>query len=446
MLKRHMLLASLFIIATALFLSGCAAEYEVNLKLASDEGGTLSGEGLYEEGEEVTVRAEAKEGYEFIAWFEAGEKVSEQEEYNFNIEENRELAAKFEIEEKEEEVKEEAEDTAGEVLFKAQYAGRRLDVSPDGKYLLTKSHPHYPIYEWAAFIEETGAGEALNGKPPEDFDSAALLPTPGVEQQPHIHYPAFTPDGDKLLYVGHEYMDEAAIYFAYAGLPPEVFHRLEINSDVEGGVRIVPAWKANQEGVYYVTKKGLFSYTMEDEEANMLYSSSELEGFPGVSNYTFNINSDIAELAWFIDGRLIILDLENEQYEPEVIETDIASEAAKVSYIFDGKYIALALVEDSLTLVNRESGELTEIDYKYEMTDYLNTYAWNEHGELVVLQEEKDSDFGQKLSLYNENLEKIDQISTGKMPRNSSEIVWLGDCWGVLVRNKNSFKIHAITF
>ena len=442
MLKRLMLLASLFIIAAVLFFSGCAAEYEINLKLASDEGGTLSGEGLYEEGEEVTVRAEAKEGYEFIAWFEAGEKVSEQEEYNFNIQENRELAAKFEIEKKEEEVKEEAEDTAGEVLFKAQYAGRRLDVSPDGKCLLTKSHPHYPIYEWAAFIEETGAGEALNGKPPEDFDSAALLPTPGADRQPHIHYPAFTPDGDKLLYVGHEYMDGAAIYFAYAGLPPEVFHRLELDS----GYIIKPAWKANQEGIYYITEKGLFSYLLENEEANMLYSSSELEGFPEVSNYTFNINSDYAELAWFNDGRLLILDLESEQYDPEVIKTGIASEAAKVSYIFDGKYIALALVEDSLTLVNRESGELTEIDYKYEMTDYLNTYAWNEHGELAVLQEERDPAFGQKLSLYNENLEKIDQIAAREMPRNSSEIVWLGDSWGVLVRNKNSFKIHAITF
>jgi len=432
----------LLIIAAALLFPGCASEYEVKLELATDDGGKLSGEGLYEEGEEVTVRAEADEGYEFIAWFEAGEKVSEQEEYIFNIEENRELAAKFEIGEKEEEVKEEAEDTAGEILLKAQYAGRRLDVSPDGKYILTKSHPHYPIYKWSAFVEETGAGEALNGKRPEDFDSAVLLPTPGADRQPHIHHPAFTPDGDKLLYVGHEYMEDATIYFAQTGLPPEVFHRLEIDS----GYIIMPAWKANQEGIYYITEKGLFSYLLENEEANMLYSSSELEGFPGVSNYTFNINSDYAELAWFNDGRLLILDLESEQYDPEVIETGIASEAAKVSYIFDRKYIALALVEDSLTLVNRESGELTEIDYKYEMTDYLNTYAWNEHGELAVLQEERDPAFGQKLSLYNENLEKIAQIATREMPRNSSEIVWLGDSWGVLIRNENSLKIHAITF
>ena len=182
------------------------------------------------------------------------------------------------------------EDTAGEILFEAQYAGRRLDVSPDGKYLLTKSHPHYPIYEWAAFIEETDAGESLNGKLPEDFDSAALLPTPGAGRQPNIRQPAFTPDGNKLLYVGREYMNKATTYFTHAGLPPEVFHRLEVDS----GYTIKPAWKANQEGIYYITEEGLFSYLLEDEEAMMLYSSSELEGFPGVSNYTFKINSDTA--------------------------------------------------------------------------------------------------------------------------------------------------------
>jgi len=286
-----LVIGCLLVVITLMVLAGCSTkEYEVNLESASDEEGTVSGEGLYQEGEGVTVRAEAEECYEFIAWLENGEKVSERKEYIFTIEENRELSAKFEIEEKEEEVAEEVEDTAGEILFEAQYAGRRLDVSPDGKYLLTKSHPHYPIYEWAAFIEETDAGESLNGKLPEDFDSAALLPTPGAGRQPNIHHPAFTPDGDKLLYVGHEYMNKATIYFTHAGLPPEVFHRLEVDS----GYTIKPAWKANQEGIYYITEKGLFSYLLEKEEADMLYSSSELEGFPGVSNYTFKINSDTA--------------------------------------------------------------------------------------------------------------------------------------------------------
>lgn len=62
-------------------------------------------------------------------------------------------------------------------------------------------------------------------------------------------------------------------------------------------------------------------------------------------------------------------------------------EATEFSNIFDGKYIALSLVEDSLTLLNREIGELTEIDYKYEMSGFLNTFAWNDLGQLAVLQQ-----------------------------------------------------------
>ena len=100
----------------------------------------------------------------------------------------------------------------------------------------------------------------------------------------------------------------------------------------------------------------------------MLHSSSELKGFPGTTNYTFNISSDDAELARYYEGKLKILDLTTDRYDPEFIETGIDVEATEVSFIFESKYIALSLVEDSLTLLARETGECTEIDYKYEMT------------------------------------------------------------------------------
>ncbi len=447
MLKRFILPASFIITAAVLLLPGCSAEDEVDLRLAADEGGTVSGEGLYEEGEEVTVQAEAEEGYEFIAWLEDGEKVSEQEEYNFTVDRNRELIAKFEIREEvtKEQGEEEPEGSAGEIIIESQRSGRRLVVSPDGKFLLTKEaelpeRPVYPIYNLDDYIEETDGGEKLNDKLPEDFDAVELLPVPEAEGYVHIHHPTFTPDGDKLLYVGYEYMDRATIYFSHVGLPPKVFHRLEVDS----GHTIKPSWKANQEGIYYITEEGLFSYLLEEEEEpSMLHSSSELEGFPGTTNYTFNISSDYAELAWYYEGNLKILDLTTDRYDPEVIETEIDMESTEVSYIFEGKYIALSLVEDSLTLMARETGEFTEIDYKYKMTDYLNTYAWNDLSQLAVLQETDNSARGLQLTLYNEELEKI---RSKDVPRNSSEVVWLGDSWGVLERNRNSFKVHAINF
>ncbi len=95
MLRRLFLLASFIIIAALLFLPGCAAEDEVNLELISDEGGTVSGEGLYQEGEEVTVRAEAEEGYSFETWKRDGEVIGTEPTLTLNIDEDTELTAHF---------------------------------------------------------------------------------------------------------------------------------------------------------------------------------------------------------------------------------------------------------------------------------------------------------------------------------------------------------------
>ncbi len=79
-----LVIGCLLVVITLMVLAGCSTkEYEVNLELASGEGGTVSGEGLYQEGEGVTVRAEAEECYEFIAWLENGEKVSGAERIYF---------------------------------------------------------------------------------------------------------------------------------------------------------------------------------------------------------------------------------------------------------------------------------------------------------------------------------------------------------------------------
>jgi len=85
----------LLIIATTLLFPGCATEYEVNLELTSDKGGTIFGEGIYREGEEVTVRAEADEGYSFEFWKLNGEVIGTEPTLTFIIEEDKELTAHF---------------------------------------------------------------------------------------------------------------------------------------------------------------------------------------------------------------------------------------------------------------------------------------------------------------------------------------------------------------
>lgn len=85
----------LLIIATTLLFPGCATESEVNLELASDQGGKVFGEGLYEEGDEVTVRAEADEGYSFEAWKISGKVIGTEPTLTFIIEEDTYLTAHF---------------------------------------------------------------------------------------------------------------------------------------------------------------------------------------------------------------------------------------------------------------------------------------------------------------------------------------------------------------
>lgn len=98
-----LLITCLFI--SEAFMTGCAPkEYEVKVQADSQEAGEISGEGIYEEGEEVTVEVEPEEGYEFVKWEKDGEKVGSKEEYQFKITEDKLLEAIFYVEKLSEEV------------------------------------------------------------------------------------------------------------------------------------------------------------------------------------------------------------------------------------------------------------------------------------------------------------------------------------------------------
>ncbi len=71
--------------------------YTVNLDAVPGEGGIVTGEGEYLEGEEVTVFAESDTFYRFTGWYENDQLVSGSTRYSFIIEENRNLTAHFEI-------------------------------------------------------------------------------------------------------------------------------------------------------------------------------------------------------------------------------------------------------------------------------------------------------------------------------------------------------------
>ena len=69
--------------------------YTVSTIAEPEEGGTVTGGGVYPYGEEITVSATVQEGHYFAGWYEGEKLVSEDAEYTFMVTDNRDLIAKF---------------------------------------------------------------------------------------------------------------------------------------------------------------------------------------------------------------------------------------------------------------------------------------------------------------------------------------------------------------
>lgn len=69
--------------------------YVVSVIANDTDGGTVSGGGIYLDGQTVTVAAVAGDGYEFAGWRENGTVVSTEETYTFQAKADRELEAVF---------------------------------------------------------------------------------------------------------------------------------------------------------------------------------------------------------------------------------------------------------------------------------------------------------------------------------------------------------------
>ena len=72
-------------------------EYSVTVSANPNEGGTVTGGGTYQQGQQCTVNATAKPGFNFVNWTENGNQVSDLAEYTFTVESNRTLVANFEV-------------------------------------------------------------------------------------------------------------------------------------------------------------------------------------------------------------------------------------------------------------------------------------------------------------------------------------------------------------
>ena len=74
-----------------------AHDNRYNVSVDAEEGGTVSGTGIYFEGEKATVKATPGEESQFAGWYVDGKKVSEDAEYQFTVTEDISLTAHFVI-------------------------------------------------------------------------------------------------------------------------------------------------------------------------------------------------------------------------------------------------------------------------------------------------------------------------------------------------------------
>ncbi len=98
MFKTKLILAIIFTqaIFLALPMTGCApAEYDIETEANPEETGEITGTGTYEENEEVTLKAEPEDGYEFDYWELEGEEVNTEEIYTLNAEEDYRFTVHF---------------------------------------------------------------------------------------------------------------------------------------------------------------------------------------------------------------------------------------------------------------------------------------------------------------------------------------------------------------
>ncbi len=74
---------------------GGGTTYNITVSANPTNGGTVSGGGTYNQGQQCTVSATANSGYTFANWTENGNVVSTQANYTFTVNNNRTLVANF---------------------------------------------------------------------------------------------------------------------------------------------------------------------------------------------------------------------------------------------------------------------------------------------------------------------------------------------------------------
>lgn len=334
----------------------------------------------------------------------------------------------------------EPQETIGEILFVLPPTAGNLTVSPDGNFLLftMAAAPIEPYH-----IINTGTYE---GEIHDDWGiywgEIEYLPTPGLEVA-QVEAPRFSPDSVKLLYMGYEvdYYEyvKTVIYIFNTGLPLEAEHQIELSDDeFIRGIR--PAWKADQQGIYYLTSKGVMRYCLEEKQAEILHPAEDLNGLvrdEGLAPHSFHVEDDFAGLAYFYEGKIEIIPLENDHLERERFDTGL-KDISSIEFIFGGRYLAMESDLDTgrwLKFFDLQPGEMVELESNYLPAGYVVS---DQH-EMAFIKYTQAGDF--ELAILNQSLE---EILTVDLPRPTVSVIWLDNAWCVLGSNQDGNPLYKI--
>jgi len=366
--------------------------------------------------------------------------------------------AEPEVEQEEPEEKEEVADKNDEeelnddLVFMLPRNAGNIAVSPQGKYLLftnggTQFEPYFMIDTQTYEAEYCDQQNAYWGE-------VEQLPTPGLEHG-RAYSPQFSPDGEKLLYTGYGYegyveFGAGSIYLSHLDLPPEIYDQVDLESEevIEG---ISPAWKADQEGIYYISAKGVMSYCSREGQIDQIYEAGDLSGLVQdnrLAPYAFYIDDDLARLAYFYEGRIKLLSLENSASELEVFETGL-TDINNLEFIFEGKYLVLesAYMFDVeghwLEFFDMEEKEMIELDHNYLPLPlmYAKTgYQMTGQGKLVLNKVEEKEDSGPDMTpvLLNSKLEKGQNLD---LPQ---ALIRVEDIWCVIETSLEGTALYKV--
>ncbi|EEG77326.1 hypothetical protein [Dethiobacter alkaliphilus] len=290
---------------------------------------------------------------------------------------------------------------------------------------------------------------------------AQRLPAPGLDdlEEGNLVYPNYSaepqisPDGSKLIYsyYSEELTEEeiinnkVAIYVADLELPLNVTHKIILEGETfaQG---ILPVWNEEQTGIYYVTPKGLKSYSFAKKQAEIILPATELTGLimgedvKSIAPHAISVNGRGRRLAYLEDEKIKIVSF-NDNAEEKTLDTEAATEITDLEFLFNGQYIAL---NGGANIFNVDTGEVTELKGEGR---YIS-YAWNDQEELLVLFVQED-DVGDNLELrlYNSELESINQLTTYS-PATNAVVTDLGGKWGLMIMEEEEYRgvIYSFVF